>query len=138
NDAIQGGDREGLFGEDHPWTVRREGWAVEDARFTISYSPIPEETAANGIGGVLITCVETTERVRKEATLRVLNEQLGAEITERIGNVIASGKCPKTCSAYRTSTAISRASTRHGLIFWAGARTRSRGCMSASCGIPTM
>jgi len=84
NEAILRGERDAFFAEDHPWTVRREGSAVEDARFTISYSPIPEETAANGIGGVLITCVETTERVRKEATLRVLNEQLGAEITERI------------------------------------------------------
>jgi len=33
----------------------------------ISYSPIPDEAAPNGIAGVLTTCIETTERVRKEA-----------------------------------------------------------------------
>jgi len=84
NEAILRGEREAFFAEDHLWTVRRQGSTVEDARFTISYSPIPEETASNGIGGILISCVETTERVRKEEALRVLNERLEAEITERI------------------------------------------------------
>jgi PAS domain S-box-containing protein len=84
NEAILRGEREAFFAEDHPWTLRRQGAMVEDARFTISYSPIPEETASNGIGGILISCVETTERVRKEEALRVLNERLEAEITERI------------------------------------------------------
>ena len=57
---------------------------VEDARFTISYSPIPDETAPHGVGGILATCIETTERVRKEEALRVLNDRLEAEIAERI------------------------------------------------------
>ncbi len=57
---------------------------VEDARFTISYSPIPDETAPHGIGGILTTCIETTDRVRKEEALRVLNDRLEAEIAERI------------------------------------------------------
>jgi len=84
NEAILRGERTAFFAEDHPWTVIRQGTTAEEARFTISYSPIPEETAANGIGGILITCVETTERVRKEEALRVLNERLEAEIAERI------------------------------------------------------
>jgi PAS domain S-box-containing protein len=83
NEAILRGEREAFFAEDHPWTVRRHGAAAEDARFTISYSPIPDETAANGIGGILTTCVETTERVRNEEMLRVLNERLETEITQR-------------------------------------------------------
>jgi PAS domain S-box-containing protein len=84
NEAILRGEREPFFAVDHPWAVRRHGSTVEDARFTISYSPIPDETAANGVGGILTTCIETTERVRKEEALRVLNDRLEAEIAERI------------------------------------------------------
>src|SRR6516225_160520 len=84
NEAILRGDQEGFFAEDHPWTVRRAGAAVENARFTIGYSPIPDETAPNGIGGILTTCVETTQRVRTEEALRVLNETLEAEIAQHI------------------------------------------------------
>lgn len=84
SEAILRGEREAFFAEDHPWTVRRQGSAAEEARFTISYSPIPDETAPNGIGGVLTTCIETTERVRKEAALQVLNDRLEADIAQRI------------------------------------------------------
>jgi PAS domain S-box-containing protein len=84
NEAILRGEREAFFAEDLPWSVQRQGTIVEDARFTISYSPIPDEAAPNGIAGVLTTCIETTERVRKEEALRVLNERLETEIAERI------------------------------------------------------
>jgi PAS domain S-box-containing protein len=83
NQAILRGERDAFFAVDHPWKVRRRGSTVEDARFSISYSPIPDDTAANRIGGVLTTCIETTERVRKEEALRVLNDRLEAEIAER-------------------------------------------------------
>ncbi len=84
NEAILRGERDAFFAVDHPWTVRRHGAMGEDARFTISYSPIPDDGAANGIGGILTTCIETTDRVRKEEALRVLNDRLEAEIAERI------------------------------------------------------
>ena len=84
NEAILRGERDAFFAVDHPWTVRRHGAVVEDARFTISYSPIPDETAPHGVGGILATCIETTDRVRKEEALRVLNDRLEAEIAERI------------------------------------------------------
>jgi PAS domain S-box-containing protein len=84
NEAILRGERGAFFAEDHPWTIRREDGAAEDARFTISYSPIPDETTPNGIGGVLATCIETTERVRKEAALQVLNDRLETEIAQRV------------------------------------------------------
>ena len=84
NEAILRGERKAFFAVDHPWTVRRRGAIVEDARFTISYSPIPDETAPNGIGGILTTCIETTERVRKEQALRRFNDRLETEIAERI------------------------------------------------------
>ena len=35
----------------------------EDVYWTYSYSPIDDDTAANGIGGVLVVCTETTQQV---------------------------------------------------------------------------
>ena len=84
NEAILQGERGAFFAEDLLWTVQRQGRVVEDVRFTISYSPIPDAAAPNGIAGVLTTCVETTKRVREEEALRVLNERLESEIAERI------------------------------------------------------
>jgi PAS domain S-box-containing protein len=84
NQAILRGERGAFFAVDQPRKVRRRGSIVEDARFTISHSPIPEDTAPNGIGGILTTCIETTERVRDEEALRVLNDRLEAEVTVRI------------------------------------------------------
>ena len=40
--------------------------------------------AESGIGGILVTVFETTERVRNESTLRVLTTQLEAEVQQRI------------------------------------------------------
>ena len=84
NESILGGERDAFFAEDHPWTVRRQGSIVENASFSISYSPIPDESSPNGIGGILTTCIETTERVRKEEALRLLNDRLEAEIAQRV------------------------------------------------------
>ncbi|MBO0736996.1 MAG: PAS domain S-box protein [Alphaproteobacteria bacterium] len=83
NEAILRGERAALFAEDLTWTVQREGTTAEEARFTISYSPIPDADAANGIAGILVTCVETTERVREEEALRVHNQRLETEVVER-------------------------------------------------------
>src|SRR5438105_14459472 len=84
NESILGGERDAFFAEDHPWTVRRQASIVENASFSISYSPIPDESSPNGIGGILTTCIETTECVRKEEALRLLNDRLEAEIAQRV------------------------------------------------------
>src|SRR4051794_10877273 len=39
----------------------------EDVYWTYSYSPIDDETAATGVGGVLVTCTETTRAVLAKA-----------------------------------------------------------------------
>jgi PAS domain S-box-containing protein len=44
----------------------------EDVYWTYSYSPIDDDTARNGIGGVLVICSETTERVLGEQRLAQL------------------------------------------------------------------
>jgi PAS domain S-box-containing protein len=90
NEDILSGRRPAFFAEDLPWRVQRHGSEWEDARFTISYSPVPDETVAGGIGGVLTTVVETTERVRAEAALRAseealieLNDTLEAQVAQK-------------------------------------------------------
>jgi PAS domain S-box-containing protein len=74
--AILNGSSGAFFAEDLLIKVQRRGnleW--EDARFTISYSPVPDDTAPHGVGGVLVTAVETTGRVRTEEALRASEER---------------------------------------------------------------
>jgi signal transduction histidine kinase/DNA-binding response OmpR family regulator len=54
---------------------------VEETHFTIAYSPVPDETVANGIGGVLATVHEITEKVVGERRLNVLRD-LGSRTGE--------------------------------------------------------
>ena len=70
------GKRKAVFAEDMLLRIRATASAFEDAYFTVSYSPVPDETAPTGIGGVLITAVETTERLRVERALRESEERL--------------------------------------------------------------
>ena len=46
--------------------ITRHG-RLEEVYWTYSYSPIDEERAPNGVGGVLVVCTETTEAVRERA-----------------------------------------------------------------------
>ena len=70
------GARTAMFAEDLLLRIRRRGEDMEDAYFTVSYSPVPDETAPTGIGGVLITAVETTKRVWAERALRDRQNEL--------------------------------------------------------------
>ncbi|HET9714849.1 MAG TPA: PAS domain S-box protein [Pseudolabrys sp.] len=83
HEGILRGERGSFFAVDHLWRIQRYG-VTEDARFTISYSPIPDPSADNGIGGVLATVFETTDRVRNEKALRILSERLESEVQQRI------------------------------------------------------
>ncbi|HUR94839.1 MAG TPA: ATP-binding protein [Gemmatimonadales bacterium] len=56
----------------------RHGY-LEETYFTFSYSPIRDESG--GVGGLLITCAETTERVVGERRLRTLRD-LGSRSSE--------------------------------------------------------
>jgi two-component sensor histidine kinase len=75
HESILSGERSAFFQEDLLLRIQRHGSQWEDARFTISYSPIPDAYAATGVGGVLITVVETTNRVQLEDTLRKSEER---------------------------------------------------------------
>src|ERR1700722_10140744 len=75
HEAILSGKRGAFFAEDLLLRIQRHGSVWEDARFTISYSPIPETSSPTGVGGVLITAVETTNRVTTEKALRASEER---------------------------------------------------------------
>ena len=65
---------EATWSDDLLLPMDRYGY-VEETYFTFSYSPIRDESG--GVGGMLITCAETTERVVGERRLRTLRD-LGA------------------------------------------------------------
>jgi PAS domain S-box-containing protein len=79
------GKRQAMFAEDMLLRIRRRGADMEDAYFTVSYSPVPDETVPSGIGGVLITAVETTKRVWAERALREREAELAR--VQEIGQV---------------------------------------------------
>jgi len=66
--------------EDFDLDLKRHGF-VEEAHFTVAYSPVPDETAPRGIGGVLATVHEITEKVIGERRVGILRD-LGARVAE--------------------------------------------------------
>ncbi|WP_297511797.1 PAS domain-containing protein [uncultured Caulobacter sp.] len=71
---ILSGASGGLAFAELPLKVTRGG-GQETGYFRISYSPVPDDTAENGIGGVLVTAVEISETVATERTLRATQER---------------------------------------------------------------
>lgn len=66
--------------EDIELELNRHGFA-EETHFTVAYSPVPDESVPNGIGGVLATVHEITEKVVGERRVAVLRD-LGARSTD--------------------------------------------------------
>ena len=59
--------------EDIELHIKRKGY-TEETHFTVAYSPVPDETATRGIGGVLATVHEITDKVVGERRLQVLRD----------------------------------------------------------------
>ncbi len=68
-DQVMGGQAVGS--DDWMLPLDRHGY-LEECYFTFSYSPIRDETG--GVGGVLVTVAESTERVLAERRLRTLRD----------------------------------------------------------------
>lgn len=60
--------------------VNRHGF-TEETHFTIAYSPVPDETTPGGIGGVLATVHEITEKIVAERRVHILRD-LGARVAD--------------------------------------------------------
>jgi signal transduction histidine kinase len=76
------------WNEDIELVINRRGYE-EETHFTIAYSPVPDETIPSGIGGVLATVHEISEKVIGERRIVALRE-LGAESAEAKS---ANGAC---------------------------------------------
>ncbi len=72
---VLNGEAQGLYSEDLTMLVRRAGDTVEQGYFNLTLSPIPDDTTASGVGGVLLILIETTQRVRTEQALRASEER---------------------------------------------------------------
>jgi PAS domain S-box-containing protein len=57
----------------------------EDVYWTYSYGPIDDESAPNGVGGVLVICTETTRQVLAEQRAQFL-----LDLEQRLGNLTHS------------------------------------------------
>ena len=68
------------WSEDLELDIRRRGF-LEETHFTVAYSPVPDENAPTGIGGVLATVHEITAQVIGERRVRLLRE-LGVRSAE--------------------------------------------------------
>jgi signal transduction histidine kinase/DNA-binding response OmpR family regulator len=74
--------------------INRHGF-VEETHFTVAYSPVPDETVRGGIGGVLATVHEITDKVvadRRVAVLRDLGARsVDAKTAEEACEIAAEG-----------------------------------------------
>ncbi len=61
--------------ENHLVPITRDG-VREDVYWTYSYSPIDDQNAPNGVGGVLVVCSETTQQVLAARELEAETERL--------------------------------------------------------------
>lgn len=69
------------WSEDIELQINRSGF-IEETHFTVAYSAVPDETARGGIGGVLATVHEITEKVVGQRRITVLRD-LGARTAAR-------------------------------------------------------
>jgi PAS domain S-box-containing protein len=68
--------------EDIPLEINRLGF-FEETHFTIAYSPVPDETVPGGIGGVLATVHEITEKLIGERRVSILSDLAARSIAPK-------------------------------------------------------
>ncbi len=76
-----------IWREDQLIPIYRNGH-LEDVYWTFSYSPVRDES--NAVGGVLVTCTETTEKVQQMATVLEFSKELKKQVAERTSELAAS------------------------------------------------
>ena len=84
--------------EDIQLEINRHGF-VEETHFTIAYSPVPDDTVPGGIGGVLATVHEITEKVVAERRVIALRD-LGARVGDARTPEEACAIAAQTLSAH--------------------------------------
>ena len=84
--------------EDIQLEINRRGF-VEETHFTIAYSPVPDETAPNGIGGVLATVHEITDKVIGDRRVQLLRD-LGMRAADSRTAEMACTLAAETLASY--------------------------------------
>ncbi|HEY1259789.1 MAG TPA: ATP-binding protein [Stellaceae bacterium] len=84
--------------EDMLLEINRHGF-TEETHFTVAYSPVPDETAPRGIGGVLATVHEITEKIVGERRVAALRD-LGARAIEAKTAEAACAAAAATLASY--------------------------------------
>jgi hypothetical protein len=84
--SILSGENPGVFNNDLPLTIQRRGLEIEVARFTISYSPIPDATTPTGIGGVprKMKRSESTSMTSVDLSLRLTRIAMHSRVNSSI------------------------------------------------------
>ncbi len=83
---IMKGASGGFAFENLPLKLQRGG-AIDTANFTVTYSPVPDDTVSTGIGGVLVIAVEISETLKTQKSLRDVEEryQMAREVAGVVG-----------------------------------------------------
>jgi len=84
--------------EDIPLEINRSGF-MEETHFTVAYSAVPDEDAPGGIGGVIATVHEITDKIISDRRVRALRD-LGAGSGEPKSAQDACAMIGKTLSPY--------------------------------------
>lgn len=93
HEAILAGHSGPLFFENRSLLISRGAAGSETAQFTLSYSPIPDATVPTGVGGVLVSGVETTERFQAEARLEAAEAKARATANRLAAVLESTGDC---------------------------------------------
>jgi PAS domain S-box-containing protein len=105
--------------------VDRHGF-LEETHFTIAYSPVPDETAPRGIGGVLATVHEITQKVVGERRLALLRD---------LGTRSAHAKSAEQACVLATDTLKKHPEDVPFALLYLVDVDRKRAQLAASCGV---
>ena len=89
-DMVMRGDG-ATWHENHLVPSYRHG-VLDEVYWTYSYGPIDDETAPDGVGGVLVVCSETTQQIKVANALRESEralKELNDELEERVSIAVA-------------------------------------------------
>jgi PAS domain S-box-containing protein len=112
--------------EDIELQINRSG-LPEETHFTIAYSPVPDETAPGGIGGVLATVHEITEKVVAQRRVGLLRD---------LGTRTAEAKTPEEACRMAAATLAPHAKDIPFALFYVIDETGKPARLVASCGVP--
>ena len=90
--------------EDIELEINRHGF-LEETHFTVAYSPVPDDTAPRGIGGVLATVHEISEKVVGERRVAALRD-LGVRVADAKTAEEACSRAGETLSAHDEGRAV--------------------------------